>query len=82
MTADCPCAAHAALMDQNGCAWCEENLDTIVSWMREESARRGVIFIEKAARFLAKRAIAKARLSEETTKNPSVDMVQAEETAS
>jgi peroxiredoxin/predicted Fe-S protein YdhL (DUF1289 family) len=68
VTPDCPCAAHAALMDQNGCAWCEQNLDTIVGWMREESERRGVIFIEKAARFLAKRAIAKARRSEEETR--------------
>jgi thiol-disulfide isomerase/thioredoxin/predicted Fe-S protein YdhL (DUF1289 family) len=82
VTPDCPCSGHAALMDQNGCEWCEQNLDTIVGWMREESARRGVIFIEKAARFLAKRAIAKARRSEEETKNPSGGIIRTPERVS
>ena len=82
VTPDCPCAARAALMDQTGCDWCEQNLDTIVAWMREESARRGVIFIEKAAKFLAKRAIARARRSEEETKNPKGNIVRIRERAS
>jgi peroxiredoxin/predicted Fe-S protein YdhL (DUF1289 family) len=82
VTPDCPCNGHAALMDQNGCEWCEQNLATIVGWMREESARRGVIFIEKAARFLAKRAIAKARRSDEETNNPSGNIVRIRERVS
>jgi len=69
VTPDCPCSGRAALMDQNGCDWCEQNLATILGWMHEESARRGVIFIEKAARFLVKGAIAKARRKEEETRN-------------
>ena len=82
VTPDCPCSVHAALMDQNGCEWCEQNLDIIVGWMREESERRGVIFIEKAARFLAKRAIAKARRSDEETNNPSGNIVRIRERVS
>ena len=72
VTPDCPCAARAALMDRNGCDWCEKNLDTIVGWMREESARRGLIFMDKGAHLLAKRAIAKARQKEEETRNPAL----------
>jgi peroxiredoxin len=82
VTPDCPCAAHAALMDQNGCEWCEQNLATITGWMREESERRGVIFIEKAARFLAKRAIAKARRREEETNNRSGEIIRTGERVS
>ncbi len=63
VTADCPCNERAALMDRNGWAWCEQNIQTIVGWMGEESARRGTIFVEFGARFLVKRAIAKARRS-------------------
>jgi peroxiredoxin/predicted Fe-S protein YdhL (DUF1289 family) len=81
VTPDCPCSGHAALMDQNGCEWCEQNLDTIVAWMREESERRGVIFIEKAAKFLTKRAIAKARRSEAETNNPNGNIIQIRESA-
>ncbi len=82
VTPDCPCSAHAALMDQNGCDWCEQNLATILGWMREESARREVIFIEKPARFLVKRAIAKARRKEAETKKPSGDLIRIRETVS
>jgi predicted Fe-S protein YdhL (DUF1289 family) len=82
VTPDCPCSGHAALMDQNGCEWCEQNLATILGWMREESARRGVIFIEKAATFLVKRAIAKARRSEEETKIPSGNVIRTGERVS
>lgn len=61
---------------------CEQNLDTIILWMREESARRGVIFIETAARFLVKRAIAKVRRNEEETKNPRDNIIRAGERVS
>jgi peroxiredoxin len=73
VTADCPCNERAAVMDSNGWAWCEHNLETIVGWMREESARRGTIFIEFGARFLVKRAIAKARRSDGELKNSTAD---------
>ncbi len=75
VTADCPCNERAALMDSKGWAWCKQNLETIVGWMREESARRGSIFIELGARFLAKRAIAKARLSDGKLKNSTANVI-------
>jgi peroxiredoxin len=67
VTADCPCEERAATMDCKGWAWCGQNLDTIVGWMREEAARREILFVGFAARFLVRRAVTKARLKEERT---------------
>ena len=75
VTEDCPCNERAALMDSIGWAWCEQNLETIVGWMREESARRGTIFMEFGARFLVKRAIAKARRRDEKLKSSTVNTI-------
>ncbi len=75
VTADCPCNERAALMDSNGWAWCEQNLETIIGWMREESARRGMIFVAFGARFLAKRAIAKARRRDLGLKNSTANAI-------
>ena len=85
VTADCPCNESAALMDSNGWAWCEQNLETIIgcgkgrrgaeacsSNSRDGSIHKRLISNLKdldhglaiqddlTARFLAKRAIAKA----------------------
>jgi peroxiredoxin len=82
VTAECPCNERAAVMDGNGWAWCQQNLEMIVGWMREESARRGTAYIEFAARFLVKRAIAKARRSDAKTVNRSTNVAQTQERAS
>ena len=63
-TADCKCNSRAALMDANGCDWCEANLDEIVGWLRESAAERGLPFLDVAARLLVKRAISNARRKE------------------
>jgi peroxiredoxin len=76
VTADCPCNERAAIMDRNGWAWCQQNLETIVGWMSEEAAKRGMVFIELGARFLVKRAIAKARRSHERAQNRSMTATQ------
>jgi hypothetical protein len=55
------CEAHALEMDQRGISWCEGNIPTIVDWMRKEAARRGLPFVERAARWAVKRAIYNAR---------------------
>jgi hypothetical protein len=57
----CRCNKRAAIMDQLGCDWCEENIDTIVGWLREEAAKRGLPFLDAAGRMLVKRAIRNAR---------------------
>lgn len=60
-TADCPCKHHADEMDANGVEWCEANLPIITGWMRDEAEKRGLPFIEFAARKLVRIAIARAR---------------------
>lgn len=60
---DCSCNARAAEMDARGCDWCEDNLDTIVGWLREQAQARGLPFLGAAGRLLVRRAIANARRS-------------------
>jgi hypothetical protein len=57
----CKCESHADVMDLNGADWCEENIETIVGWLREEAARLALPFIAPAARMLVRRAIAASR---------------------
>lgn len=60
----CGCEELAAMMDRKGPDWCEQNIDMILCRLRENAARRGLLFIEWGARLLVRRAISKARLSE------------------
>lgn len=60
-TPGCRCQRYAAEMDARGCDWCEQNLDTIVGWLREEATKRGLPFLDAAGRLLVKRAIRNAR---------------------
>lgn len=61
---DCVCNARAAEMDrleQEQPGWCEDNLDTIVGWLREQAEARGLPFLDLAGRMLVRRAIRNAR---------------------
>lgn len=58
---DCACNARAADMDRQGVQWCEANIDTIVGWLREQAAARGLPFLDMAGRLLVRRAIRNAR---------------------
>ena len=58
---DCACGEHAAEMDRNGCDWSEQNISTIVSWLREEATKRGLPFVDLAGTVLVRRAISNAR---------------------
>ena len=60
-TPDCSCNARAAEMDRQGVDWCEANIDTIVGWLREQAAGRGLPFLDLAGRLLVRRAIRNAR---------------------
>lgn len=62
---DCKCRTRAALMDANGCDWCEANIEEIVGWLRESAAERGLPFVDIAGRVLIRRAIANARRKEQ-----------------
>lgn len=50
-------------MDRMGCEWCEQNLDTIVGWLKEEHQRRKMLvpFSAMAARQVVKLAIRRAK---------------------
>ena len=69
-TPDCSCNARAAEMDRQGCDWCEQNIDTIVGWLREQAEARGLPFLDVAGRMLVRRAIRNARRAAETAIPP------------
>jgi hypothetical protein len=47
--------------EQEKPGWCEDNLDTIVGWLREQAHSRGLPFVDMAGRMLVRRAIRNAR---------------------
>lgn len=55
--AGCKCGQHIMEMNTNGPDWCEQNIDTITGWLREEAVRAGYPFIESGARLIIRRAI-------------------------
>jgi hypothetical protein len=57
----CECNQRAALMDCNGCDWCEQNIEQIVDWLQEESAKRKLPFFRLGGKLLVKLAIRSAR---------------------
>jgi hypothetical protein len=60
-TPNCSCNKRAAIMDKNGPDWCEQHIDEIVGWLREEAAKRKLPFLDAAGRMLVRRAIKNAR---------------------
>ena len=61
---NCSCNARANFMNVQGCDWCEQNLDEIVTWLREEANARGLPFFQYGATLIVKRAIKLARKKE------------------
>lgn len=57
----CKCRARANHMNAMGNDWCEQNIETIVEWLKEEASARGLPFFSPVARMLVRRAIANAR---------------------
>lgn len=58
---NCSCKQRAIKMNEMGPDWCEQNLDTIITWLSEEAKRRRLPFIETVAKLIVKRAISKSR---------------------
>ena len=73
---DCSCNAHAAEMDRNGCEWVEANMSTVVGWLREQAAARGLPFLDAAGRALVLVAVRNARRAA-TPAGGSVDQPRA-----
>lgn len=57
----CACRQHAIEMNEKGPDWCEQNIDTILAWLKEESAKRKLPFIESVAKMMINKAISRAR---------------------
>ena len=57
----CSCKQHALEMNEKGNDWCESNTDLIVSWLREESKKRKLPFIDAIGKLIVGRAIKKSR---------------------
>jgi len=63
----CNCNRRRLEMDGHGIPWCRENLDTIVAWLREEAEKRGLPFVDFAARQIVRLAIRRAEKKEKKT---------------
>ena len=57
----CECHKKIALMNEWGCDECENQTDTICSWLKDECSSRKLVFVEKIARLLIKIAIKRSR---------------------
>lgn len=58
---NCECNKRAKFMDTQGVQWCEDNIDTIVEWLKEEAEKRKLPFVQFAAKILVKKAIYNAK---------------------
>lgn len=61
MSDSCSCRRHAIAMNTSGNDWCEQNIDTIVGWLRDEAKRRGLPFVDLIGKLMVTRAIKKSR---------------------
>jgi len=57
----CSCRRHALEMNDKGPDWCEENMETILSWLRDEAKKRGLPFIDMVGKAMVQRAINRSR---------------------
>ena len=58
---NCKCDKRAVIMDERGETWCEDNIETIVGWLKEEATIRHLLFNKALGRMLIKRAIRNSR---------------------
>lgn len=56
----CSCLARANAMDARGVPWCRANVETIVDWLQEEAAKRGLPFVRLAGKAIVHLAIRRA----------------------
>lgn len=61
MSDSCSCRRHAIEMNTKGNDWCEQNIDTVVGWLREEAHRRGLPFVDMVGKLMVGRAVKKSR---------------------
>lgn len=70
----CQCNHRASIMDRLGIDWCENNLPTILGWLKEEHKRRKSLlpWSDIIVRGIVRRAIRNAKLKE--TPIPSLEL--------
>ena len=56
-TENCSCNARAKLMNERGIEWCEQNVNEIVGWLKEEAGKRKLPFLSMPAKIVVQRAI-------------------------
>jgi len=64
-TPNCSCNARARKMDEMGVEWCEQNIDEIVGWLKEEAQKRRLPFLAFPTKILVQRAINMAKRVQE-----------------
>ena len=60
-TADCPCNDRARTMNARGIEWCEQNIATIIGWLKEEAENRKLPFLALPTKIIVQRAIKMAK---------------------
>ena len=65
----CSCRRHALEMNARGIEWCEENLNTICSWLQEECKKRNIPYVDAVAKMVVKKAVNKAKKYKEESIN-------------
>jgi hypothetical protein len=68
-TPNCSCNQKAVMMNNWGSDACEEKIDIIIGWLKEEAEKRKLPFIETIARMIVKKAIKNARKQEQKLSN-------------
>lgn len=56
-TENCSCNQRARTMNERGIEWCEQNVNEIVGWLKEEAGRRNLPFLAFPTKLLVQRAI-------------------------
>jgi hypothetical protein len=59
-TDSCPCNKRAREMDERGCPWCRENIDTISGWLEEQAKARHLPYSHMLGKKLISMAISAA----------------------
>jgi len=60
-TPTCSCRRHALEMNKKGIEWCEENVETICGWLKQECEKRKIPYVDTVAKMVVNRAINKAK---------------------
>ncbi len=72
---NCKCGQHIREMDTKGAEWCEQNIDTINGWLREEAERAHLPFTQIGATLLIRRAIGNAKKKQKGEQDMTVKLV-------